>query len=152
MKVVFLKFMKNIGFPYHHPCTNIKRTSFVFFFFFTFQFFPIKLDRWIEYRWSMFESVKQPSNRWLLISARHLSLSLSLVITLSLVIAFVEFLLHRMAAISYPEIFPSRYNQTPGIETNPLPLLVRVYTRHYMHQREIWFLGWAREKYNKSSR
>lgn len=34
----------------------------------------------------------------------------------------VEFLLRRMAAISYPEIFPSHYNQTPGIETNPLPL------------------------------
>lgn len=119
MKILFLKFTKNIvSSSLREHQTSIVRFS--LFFFFTFQFFPIKLDRWTVSMIDV-ESVKQPSNRWLLISA-PLPLPLSLVITLSPVIAFsLNFYCTAWRQFLFnPEIFPSHHNQTPGIETNPL--------------------------------
>lgn len=151
MKILFLKFTKNIvSSSLREHQTSIVRFS--LFFFFTFQFFPIKLDRWTVSMIDV-ESVKQPSNRWLLISA-PLPLPLSLVITLSPVIAFsLNFYCTAWRQFLTPKYFPPTITRHLGLKPTPSsPTLVRVYTRHYMHQREIWFLGWAREKYNKSSR
>lgn len=136
MKVLFSKLMK-----------NIIRTSNEHHFF----FFPIFPDKTRTVSMIDVESVKQPSNRWLLISIP--APPLSLVITLSLVIAFsLNFYCTVWRQFLTPKYFPPTITRHLGLKPTPSPCLVRVYTRHYMHQREIWFLGWAREKYNKSSR